>query len=254
MSKTPESDDEIENKSWWTRFKDSLSQIKNTISDKIDNVTNSPTFQKFKNSPVVRTISDIATAATAGSPIASIILYSATIAGLVLPVTAPVAITIGAIGIAGVAIGAIMDTIHTRNLRKAQKENNLLVNFRKAKNDQDIITSQDPELLKILDIDKKDQQDVKKTEFTKSSPGFIKAKAIGKAVLRYASDLIVGITQGLITSGLSLARQIATTAIFVAIEGKERIRADQYQRSYGSRKQTAYSNNGFTTFNRRPRL
>lgn len=226
MPEIPESDDEIEHKSWWARFKNSLSEIKNTLRDKIDGVTKSPAFQAFKNSPIIKTISDVVTAATAASPVVSIAIYSAMIAGVFLPVTAPIALAVGVIGLAGVAIGSVMDTLHTRSLRKAQKENNLLVNYRKAKNDQDFIISRDPELSKILNSKQEYIDNQSKPEFTKSSPGFIKTKAIGKALLRYASDVIVGVAQGIATSCLSLIRQVATTALFITLEGTERMRSD----------------------------
>lgn len=67
------------------------------------------------------------------------------VSGLFTPVS-PIVITVAAITAVGVGIQAINETVKIRNLRKLHKENNLLVQNRNAKAQQDYILSLEPRL------------------------------------------------------------------------------------------------------------
>ncbi len=87
------------------------------------------------------------TTGVAVSRVVSIIIASLTIAGLLSPVSPAIAISLGVLGLATVAIGVAMDTARTRNTRQLQKENDLLVKNRSAKSIQDYIFKLEPQLL-----------------------------------------------------------------------------------------------------------
>ena len=73
--------------------------------------------------------------------------------GVVMVVTAATVATIPAtvIGLASIAIGTVMDTVQTRSLRLARKENLLLTKNRDAKDRQDSILRREPLLANALD-------------------------------------------------------------------------------------------------------
>lgn len=67
------------------------------------------------------------------------------VSGLFTPVS-PIVITVAAVTAVGVGIQAVNETVKIRNLRKLHKENNLLVQNRNAKTQQDYILSLEPRL------------------------------------------------------------------------------------------------------------
>ncbi|HJD56382.1 MAG TPA: hypothetical protein LFW21_07260 [Rickettsia endosymbiont of Pyrocoelia pectoralis] len=69
--------------------------------------------------------------------------------GLFAPV-APLVIATASVAAVGMGINAITETLKIRNLRKLHKENNLLVQHRNAKVQQDIMLSLEPNLNNIL--------------------------------------------------------------------------------------------------------
>ena len=73
--------------------------------------------------------------------------------GVVMVITAATVATIPAtvIGLASIAIGTVMDTVQTRSLRLARKENLLLTKNRDAKDRQDSILRKEPLLANALD-------------------------------------------------------------------------------------------------------
>lgn len=84
------------------------------------------------------------------SRIFSLTLATVTIAGFFTP-AAPISIVLAALSIATVGVSAIIDTLKTRNLRKLERENTLLVSNRNNKSKQDYLLNLNPELAIILE-------------------------------------------------------------------------------------------------------
>ncbi|MBN8511685.1 MAG: hypothetical protein J0L79_01455 [Rickettsiales bacterium] len=176
------------------------------------------------------------TTGVAVSRVISIVLASLTIAGLLSPVSPAIAISLGVLGLATVAIGVAMDTARTRNTRQLQKENDLLVKNRSAKSIQDYILKLEPELGGIL----KDElyqatatgkKSAKERYTSKSLEKVNIAKDVGKAFLKNALTIATVALHVFATKGVNLIKEFALFALAVATESRHNmtIRAFQIQ-------------------------
>jgi hypothetical protein len=95
----------------------------------------------LKDSTVVK----IATGSGVGRAIGVVMVVTAATAATVATIPATV------IGLASIAIGTVMDTVQTRSLRLARKENLLPTKNRDAKDRQDSILRREPLLANALD-------------------------------------------------------------------------------------------------------
>lgn len=161
------------------------------------------------------------------------------VSGLFTPVS-PIVITVAAITAVGVGIQAINETVKIRNLRKLHKENNLLVQNRNAKVQQDYILSLEPSLNDILKSElftpPKKEKDLnsdkyKVTSKNLKSVGIVLTNnvagitsAISTAIVQGASGNVLGVLRAtgygiltsisLITGGLSEKEKNRIRTIF----------------------------------------
>jgi len=169
----------------------------------------------------------------------SLISAAIAVSGLFTPISP---LIIAAAGVAAISVGiqAITETIKIRNLRKLHKENNLLVQNRNAKAEQDYILTLEPRLNNILKNElyappekEKALSSVKYQINSKNleNVGIVLANNIGgltytvsNAIVQGASGNVVGILKAtgygiltsasLITGGLSEKEKIEIQTIF----------------------------------------
>lgn len=181
----------------------------------VEKVTSHPWFTKAKNA---------IKGATAGAPLLSIAMYSLTIAGVMSPFGPAVALTVGVIGLTGVAVGAVMDTIKTRGLRRLGKEHKELNNFVDVKRQQNQMLSDNPRLSSVLGLKKNfDASPAVHTGQYKQSI-FGKIKSFAWSAVRNAADVAVAITQVSVVSAANFVRKIATAVVFVAIDSSHNVK------------------------------
>ncbi|WP_341795135.1 hypothetical protein [Rickettsia endosymbiont of Rhinocyllus conicus] len=157
------------------------------------------------------------------------------VSGLFTPVS-PIVITVAAITAVGVGIQAINETVKIRNLCKLHKENNLLVQNRNAKAQQDYILSLEPRLKDSLKSElftpPKKEKDFNSDKYKISSKnlksiGIVFSNniaAISTAIIQGASGNVLGILKAtgygimtsvsLITGGLSEKEKKGIKTIF----------------------------------------
>lgn len=191
-------------------------------------------WDKFKNSKVGKILfsNSLSYAISLGGAVIAV-------AGLFTPVS-PLIIATAASAAIGVGIQAVSETIKIHNLRKLHKENNLLVQHRNAKAEQDYILSLEPSLNNILKNELyvppnegkylyNDKYQVNSTNL--KSAGIVLAKNIGgfasvlsSAIAQGVSGNVVAILKAtgygiltsasLITEGLSEKEKIEIKTIF----------------------------------------
>lgn len=157
------------------------------------------------------------------------------VSGLFTPVS-PIVITVAAITAVGVGIQAINETVKIRNLRKLHKENNLLVQNRNAKAQQDYILSLEPRLKDSLKSElftpPKKEKDFNSDKYKVTSKnlksiGIVltnNVAAITSAIVQGASGNVLGVLRAtgygiltsvsLITGGLSEKEKNRIRTIF----------------------------------------
>ncbi|XVN41686.1 MAG: hypothetical protein RCO49_04140 [Rickettsia endosymbiont of Argas persicus] len=157
------------------------------------------------------------------------------VSGLFTPVS-PLIIAVASVAVIGVGVNAVIETLKVHNLRKLHKENNLLIQYRNAKAEQDYILLLEPNLsevlkdeLSILPKKEHDLNNVKyKTDGNKlKSTGSILANNISGLAYTATSGLsgnVIDILKAtgygiitsvsLITSGLSEKERIEIKNIF----------------------------------------
>ncbi|HJD65890.1 MAG TPA: hypothetical protein LFV91_02235 [Rickettsia endosymbiont of Bembidion nr. Transversale] len=161
------------------------------------------------------------------------------VSGLFTPVS-PIVITVAAITAVGVGIQAINETVKIRNLRKLHKENNLLVQNRNAKAQQDYILSLEPRLKDSLKselfIPPKKEKDFNSDKYKVTSKNLKSigivltnnvaaiTSAISTAIVQGASGNVLGVLRAtgygiltsvsLITGGLSEKEKNRIRTIF----------------------------------------
>lgn len=118
------------------------------------------------------------------------------VSGLFTPVS-PIVITVAAITAVGVGIQAINETVKIRNLRKLHKKNNLLVQNRNAKAQQDYILSLEPRLKDSLKNElftpPKKEKDLNSDKYKISSKNL---KSIGIVLTNNVAGITSAIVQG----------------------------------------------------------
>jgi hypothetical protein len=171
------------------------------------------------------------------SRVASIVLASLTIAGLVSPASPAVAIAIGVIGLTTVAIGVIMDTARTRATRQLQKENQLLVKNRTAKSIQDQIFKLDPSLNEIL----KDElyqpittgkKSVKKRYIRERSATIEVAKDVGKAFFKQGLNIVSTVLEAVTTKGVNIVKAVGSFILSLATESRHNMSIRTVQKQF----------------------
>ncbi|HJD63350.1 MAG TPA: hypothetical protein LFW14_07455 [Rickettsia endosymbiont of Degeeriella rufa] len=161
------------------------------------------------------------------------------VSGLFTPVS-PIVITVAAVTAVGVGIQAVNETVKIRNLRKLHKENNLLVQNRNAKAQQDYILSLEPRLKDSLKSElftpPKKEKDFNSDKYKISSKNLKSigivfsnniagiTSAISTAIIQGASGNVLGILKAtgygimtsvsLITGGLSEKEKKGIETIF----------------------------------------
>ncbi|WP_342224850.1 hypothetical protein [Rickettsia endosymbiont of Urophora cardui] len=161
------------------------------------------------------------------------------VSGLLTPVS-PIVITAAAVTAVGVGIQAVNETVKIRNLRKLHKENNLLVQNKNAKAQQDYILSLEPRLKDSLKSElftpPKKEKDLNSDKYKISSKNLKSigivfsnniagiTSAISTAIIQGASGNVLGILKAtgygimtsvsLITGGLSEKEKKGIKTIF----------------------------------------
>ncbi len=135
-----------------------------------------------------------------------------TIAGITGPAAPVVAIALGTLGLASVVIGAVIDTIKTRNIRKLKKENNLLVQNRVAKSTQEYILHLHPELPNILKdqlhIPRRDanQKSIKERYINPQNESQSLPKVLAEVALKQGASVAAVVISGVATGGISVVK------------------------------------------------
>jgi len=218
-------------KSWFKRILDSkfVTAIFK-LSDKAGKK-----WEKFKDTKLGKAFT-IGTG-VAVSRVASIVLASLTIAGLVSPASPAVAIAIGVIGLTTVAIGVIMDTARTRATRQLQKENQLLVKNRTAKSIQDQIFKLDPSLNEIL----KDElyqpittgkKSVKKRYIRERSATTEVAKDVGKAFFKQGLNIVSTVLEAVKPKGINIVKAVGSFILSLATESRHNMSIRTVQKQF----------------------
>lgn len=158
------------------------------------------------------------------SRITSVVLASLTIAGLLSPASPAIALAIGIMGLASVAVGIVMDTARTRTTRLLQKENKLLVDNATARNVQDTILKANPKLKETLgdvlyspDLGENKKSKTKGSA-TKHSKRFMIGEQVGKAFLKHAIKLALIVLKAIVTTGANILKEIGKAAINLLVE------------------------------------
>jgi hypothetical protein len=193
-------------------------------------------FEETKPGKVFKVTTGIAV-----SRVASIVLASLTIAGLVSPVGPGVAIAIGVIGLTTVAVGIVMDTARTRATRQLQKENSLLVKNRTARSTQEQILKLEPSLNQILEGElyqplTSGKKSLKERYIRHSAPKpsdkstKIKiAKGVGMAFLKHSLRIVPIILEAVATKGANLLRSLGSFALSIATESRHNVSISNVQ-------------------------
>jgi hypothetical protein len=232
MEPTEPIEESIEaSKSWFQRILDSkFATAIFKLSDKAGKK-----WEKFEDTKLGKAFT-IGTG-VAVSRVASIVLASLTIAGLVSPASPAVAIAIGVIGLTTVAIGVIMDTARTRATRQLQKENQLLVKNRTAKSIQDQIFKLDPSLNEIL----KDElyqpittgkKSVKKRYIRERSATIEVAKDVGKAFFKQGLNIVSTVLEAVTTKGVNIVKAVGSFILSLATESRHNMSIRTVQKQF----------------------
>ena len=140
------------------------------------------------------------------------------------------------VAFASVAVSLTVDMLQARSLRRLEKENNVLVKNRDAKEQQVQILKDYPKLENILkdQLLKPDSREGKKSVTKRlaqnKSEGKVIAKGIGKALLMQSIDISLSVVSAVGTAGLSLALKIggvAMSLVSFGIEAEAKVSVDK---------------------------
>ena len=140
------------------------------------------------------------------------------------------------VAFASVAVSLTVDMLQARSLRRLEKENNVLVKNRDAKEQQVQILKDYPKLENILkdQLLKPDSREGKKSVTKRlaqnKSEGKVIAKGIGKALLMQSIDISLSVVSAVGTAGLSLALKIGSVAMSLVsfgIEAEAKVSVDK---------------------------
>ena len=150
------------------------------------------------------------------------------LAGVTATPFGPVVVgVLAGIAFTSVAIKVGTDMMQARSLRHLEKENNLLVKNRDAKEQQVNILKDDPKLANILkdQLFQPEPREGKKSVTQRlaqdTSKSKIVAKSVGKALLKQGLDIGLAIANSIATAGVALAVKIAGVVITLFSFGME---------------------------------
>ncbi len=150
------------------------------------------------------------------------------LAGVTATPFGPVVVgVLAGIAFASVAIKVGIDMVQARSLRHLEKENNILVKNRDAKEQQVNILKDNPKLENILkdQLFQPEPREGKKSVTQRLaqdvSKGKVIAKGVGKAMLKQGLDVGLAIANSIATAGIGLAVKIAGIVITLLSFGME---------------------------------
>jgi hypothetical protein len=207
------------------RFKKSISNIGDAISESSAVKAIASIVTRVRKSNAMKVLQYTVAAA---APIYSIVLYSLMIAGAFTPVGAAISVVVGVIGLASLAVGAVMDTLKVRRIRRLDIENSLLGEHRESKNIENLTLSQNPRLKNALFPEPKKYQNEDKKLHSETTVGWKQTlKSIANGILRYGLNIVEGVIILPIAICAKFIGKVASIVLFSAIETKDRMGLDE---------------------------
>jgi hypothetical protein len=213
--------------------------FKNVVFGK-DYVTNTPLFKKIlsaKDYIIKSHLFKIATSKIV-SHLTTITFVALALAGVTAagPFGPVVAGVLAGVALASVAVSLTVDMLQARSLRNLEKENNVLVKNRDAKEQQVQILKDYPKLENILkdQLLKPEAREGKKSVTERlaedTSKGKVIAKGVGKAFLMRGLDIALSIVSAVGTAGLGLALKlggVVMSAVSLGMEASDKVSIDK---------------------------
>ena len=213
-----------------------------------DYITNTPIFKKIVAAKDYITQSHLFKIATSKilSHLVTITFGVLAVAGVTAtgPFGPAVVGVLAGVAFASVAVSLTVDMLQARSLRRLEKENNVLVKNRDAKEQQVQILKDYPKLENILkdQLLKPESREGKKSVTKRlaqdKSKGKVIAKGVGKALLMQSIDISLSVVSAIGTAGLSLALKIggvAMSLVSFGIEAEAKVSVDKIR--YNLKKQ-----------------